>query len=208
MKSLTIAQQSRRPSGLLGHLVAHGMARDTAACNDRALHYLDVQSADRVIEIGSGHGRTIQRIAALAPDGFVAGIDFSSTMHAVATRKNRREIRAGRVHLTLGDSAALPYGDAEFDKALTVHTIYFWVHPAEHLREIARVLKPGGRLVLCFRPNDDGSLQDELPAAVYFLRTTDAVRDLLRTAGFTTVDIETWTNPRRGTPYAYAIAQK
>lgn len=206
MKSLLISRQSRRPSGLLGYLVAHGMARDTAACNDRAVALLDVQPTDRVLEVGSGHGRTVQTLAARAPAGFVAGIDFSPAMHTVATRWNRAAIRAGRVRLHLGDSSALPFRTDEFDKALTVHTIYFWADPALHLGELWRVLRPGGRLVVGFRPNDDGGLAAELPAEVYRLYRRDDAEALLREAGFGAVTIEAWTHKAK--QYAYAVAEK
>jgi ubiquinone/menaquinone biosynthesis C-methylase UbiE len=50
--------------------------------------------------------------------------------------------------LHLADAAALPFPDASFERVLCVNTIYFWPDPARALREIHRVLKPGGRLVL------------------------------------------------------------
>jgi SAM-dependent methyltransferase len=50
--------------------------------------------------------------------------------------------------LHLGSSAALPYGDAVFDRVLALNTIYFWPDPRVDLKEIRRVLRSSGRAVL------------------------------------------------------------
>ena len=58
-----IARQSARPSGLLGRVIAGVMARETADLNERALRLLGPSPFDRVLEVGFGHGRTIERLA-------------------------------------------------------------------------------------------------------------------------------------------------
>lgn len=82
---------------------------------------------------------------------FVAGVDFSETMLHMATRRCAPLVATGRAQLELADSSHLPFPDEHFEKAYSVHTLYFWKDPAEHLREIHRVLRPGGRLALGFR---------------------------------------------------------
>jgi ubiquinone/menaquinone biosynthesis C-methylase UbiE len=178
-----IARQSRRPTGLLGRIIGAVMSYETAAANEEALKLLGLQPADRVLEVGFGHGRTIERAAALVPDGFVAGIDASREMVDMATRRCRWLIEAGRVRLALGDSANIPFADGFFDKACGVHTIYFWADPKSHFRELRRVLREDGRLVLGFRPNADAAFPD----AVYTFYVPDEVRGLLEDCGFTRV---------------------
>ena len=58
-----IARQSARPSGLLGRLIAGIMAKETADLNEHAIRLLAASPPDRVLEIGFGHGRTIERLA-------------------------------------------------------------------------------------------------------------------------------------------------
>jgi len=65
------------------------MSFETAAANDEALKVLGLEPGDRVLEVGFGHGRTIERAAALVPGGFVAGIDTSEEMLQMATRRCR-----------------------------------------------------------------------------------------------------------------------
>jgi ubiquinone/menaquinone biosynthesis C-methylase UbiE len=178
-----IARQSRCPRGFLGRLIGLVMSFETAAANDEALTVLGLEPADRVLEVGFGHGRTIERAANMVPHGLVAGIDASEEMVQMATRRCRHLIEQGRVRLSLGDSACIPYPDQFFDKGYAIHTIYFWDDPQQHLRELRRILRDGARLVLGFRPQEDGGTA-AFPAAVYRFYTTDEVRDLLRAAGF------------------------
>ncbi len=179
-----IARQSGHPSGMLGRILAWIMARETAGLNQRAVELLQLSPTDRVLEIGFGHGRTVQRIAADVPDGRVAGIDVSASMTRVAIRRNRTAIADGRVDLRTGDAAALPFEDAQFDKALSVHTVYFWRDPAACLREIRRALRPGATFVLGFTRKDSPHAQSFV-AEVYRFYEDDEIRQLLVDAGFT-----------------------
>ena len=121
-----IAAQSRCPSGWLGWLIGSLMARETAAANDAVLAVLDLVETDRVLDVGFGHGRTVEQAAAAATRGRVAGIDLSEEMLRLASRRCRRLVAEGRVELRRGDAAALPYPAQAFDKVLSVHTLYFW----------------------------------------------------------------------------------
>ena len=182
-----IALQAGNPSGLLGRLIAWVMAYETAGHNAAAQQALLLEPTDRVLELGFGHGRTLESIARATPEGFVAGVDHSAEMLRVASERCAQLIEAHRVVLTCGDSRALPYPNEHFDKALAVHTIYFWTRPTEHLRELARVLRPGGPLILGFRPKDDPASRD-FPEGVYTFYGRDEVRELLVGAGFVDVD--------------------
>src|SRR5262249_58444169 len=87
--------------------------------------------------------------------GVAAGIDCSEEMPRMAVRRCRRLTDTGRVRLALADGRHLPYRDQCFGKAYTIHTIYFWTDPEQHFRELCRVLRARGRLVLGFRPVRD-----------------------------------------------------
>jgi SAM-dependent methyltransferase len=178
-----IARQSRCPSGFLGRLIGRIMERETAAVNDTALTLLDLDARDRVLEVGFGHGRTIERAAAALEHGVAAGIDCSEEMTRMAVRRCRRLIDTGRVRLARADGRHLPYRDQCFGKAYTIHTIYFWTDPEQHFRELCRVLRAGGHLVLGFRPGGTRGAED-FPASVYSFHTRDQVGQMLLHAGF------------------------
>jgi ubiquinone/menaquinone biosynthesis C-methylase UbiE len=193
-----IAAQARRAQGPLGRLIAFIMAKETAAPNRRAIEALGVLQGDRILDVGCGPGTALTELAAAAPAGHVAGIDPSPLMIKVAQRRNMPLVHSGRVSVTEASATALPFPDRSFDKALCVHVIYFWDDIGPALSEIARVLKPGGRMALLFRSSDDpGSIQS-FPASVYRFRTQLEVEAALTIAGFT-IDSQTMGGPQSPT---------
>ena len=187
-RPLWIAAQGRCPSGLLGHLIAAIMARETAPENCRTLDRLDLAPGQQVLEIGFGHGRTIARAAAEIGAGRVAGIDTSPTMLRQARRRNRAAIRAGQVSLQRSDGTTLPFPADHFDRAYAVHTVYFWPDPAAQFAEVRRTLRPGGRFVLCFRPGEDPGFAAAFPAEVYHIRSSAEIAALLAQSGLSVID--------------------
>lgn len=202
MKSELIARQSRQPSGWLGEIVARVMSLETGAVNRSAVLRLQPAPGEAILEVGCGHGRTLRRVLA-AGASHVAGLDPSDVMVRLASRHLRREIVRGRASVEHGEAARMPFGDARFDAALAVHVLYFWPHPERELREIRRVLRPGARLLLGFRPKDAAALA-AVPASVYTLRSPDEVASLLREAGFENVHAE--LDPRATPPMAWVLA--
>jgi SAM-dependent methyltransferase len=177
----TISAQAARPHGLLGRLLGHLWVHETAALNNQTIALLGVPPGDAVLEIGCGPGRTI---ATLAEHGArVTGVDPSPAMLAQARRRNTRAVHTGQVELLAGHAAALPAPAHSFEFALTVHTIYFWPDLHAGLREIHRVLIPGGRIAIAYRPTELG-LPRRLDPQVYRGPTTDMLTEALRITGF------------------------
>lgn len=188
--------QYRRPTGIVGRIIADRMARQHQQENTWTISLLHVQSTDHILEIGFGPGTTIQRLASLAPEGFVAGIDYSSTMVNLAYKRNIQAIKGGRVDLRQGEVAKLPFAYQSFDKAISIHTLYFWQEPLSALTEVQRVLKTGGLLALTILPKEkwpNGGNGTEL-CHVY---TGNDVVNLLIDAGFSRAHIETGPVPEQ-----------
>lgn len=185
-----IARQGRQPTGLLGSMVARIMSNETAAANDIAIALLKVSPGDRVLDVGTGHGAALATLAALNDPGALDGLDFSPAALKIAQKKNRALLRSGRLHLHQGASDAMPYADQSFDKILTMHTIYFWEDAVPHLAEVFRVLAPGGRFVIGFRPGDDTRAASIFPDNVYAFRTIEDVKKLLEETGFSIAETE------------------
>lgn len=171
------------------------MVRQHQPENAWSVSLLNVQPADHVLEVGFGPGVAIQLLASQAREGKIIGVDYSRTMVRVARRRNIQAVKAGRVDLRYGEATALPCADTLFDKALSIHTLYFWTQPVQALLELQRVLKPGGTLALTFMPREcwpDGAQdhqngQHSTIAGVY---TGTEVVQLMREAGFTHAHVE------------------
>jgi ubiquinone/menaquinone biosynthesis C-methylase UbiE len=137
-----IARELGRPSRITGRVLNLANARG----NKRAIELLDVSPEHRALEVGFGGGLALRKLAARAR--FVAGIDPSESAVRAARRSFRRDIEHGGVQVEEASVDAIPFEADSFDRALTVHTIYFWPDPERGLREILRVMKRGARFVL------------------------------------------------------------
>ena len=184
-----IGGQFRRPTGVVGRIIGGRMAQQHEPENEWTVALLSVQPTDHILEIGFGPGTTIQRLAALASEGEVAGIDFSQTMVRVARKRNAAAIKAGRINLTYGNATNLPYSENSFDKVLSIHALYFWPDPLQALQEIHCVLKPGGMLVLTLLPREKwpGDGMGTPDCRVY---SANDVEKLMLAAGFSSTGIE------------------
>jgi SAM-dependent methyltransferase len=143
-----VLRQCPRPFGLLGEYITFRMNRSHYQLTTWGLTHTTIERDHVLLDIGCGGGRTVQRLADLAPDGKVYGLDISEKSVAVTSRINRRAIREGRVVVKRGSVACLPFPDAAFDRVTAVETHYFWPDLAANLREVLRALRPGGQLVL------------------------------------------------------------
>jgi ubiquinone/menaquinone biosynthesis C-methylase UbiE len=189
-----IASQFRKPSGLLGRLIGNGMARGNEAEARWTIDLLNIQADTRVLEIGFGPGVAIQYAAEQAVEGHVSGIDYSEAMIQIARKRNADAIRTGLVDLTYGDISYLPYEDEAFDRALTIHCIYFWAEPTTCLREVRRVLRTNGVLAITIQPKDKWTRRRP-PDDVFTLYSSSEVAQLLGDAGFRNERVEAYPQP-------------
>ena len=173
--------QFSNPRGFRGRLAGWLMARKNAAMNEKCVEWLAPAPADRVLEIGFGHGRTLGWIAERAPSGLVAGVDPSDEMLRMAGRRNRAAIQSGLVKLALGSAESLPFADGRFDKALAANCVQFWDLPRA-LPELRRVLRPGGVLLLGIRMRE--AKPSRLASPGFSEVQVEALRAPLERAGF------------------------
>jgi SAM-dependent methyltransferase len=181
-----ISDQLSRPSGFAGRVIAAGMNRGNRDFNARAIERLDVGSGTRVLDLGFGGGLTFGPL--LERGARVVGVDRAEDMVAAASSRHRADVDAGRLSLHEGDVLALPLEDAAVDRVLTVNTVYFWPDLAPALREVHRVLAPGGRIVIGIR---DGSVMERVDPVVFTLRPPAEIAAALETAGFTAAEVDT-----------------
>jgi len=101
-----------------------------------------------ILDIGCGGGKTVNTLAKVAPGGKIYGIDYSEGCVAVASKINKKLIDAGRVEILHASVESLPFPDDSFALVTAVEAYYFWPGLVNDLKEIRRVLKPGGSVIL------------------------------------------------------------
>jgi SAM-dependent methyltransferase len=148
--------QVRKPSGALGKRVLHRMNESHSALTDWGLKQVTVPGDGAILDVGCGGGRTVQKLAAMAPEGRVVGVDFSEASVAASRELNAPAIDSGRVRIELASVASLPFPDRDFDVVTAVETHYYWPDLAANLREVLRVMKPGGTLAVISETHRDG----------------------------------------------------
>lgn len=185
-------QQVRKPSGWLGRRVVRAMNLSHATMTDWGLQQVTVPKNAAILDVGCGGGWTVRKLVALAPEGKVVGLDYSSASVAVSRDTNAREIEAGRVQIEQGSVAALPFPDRSYDIVTAVETHYYWPDLSANVREVLRVLKPGGTFILIAETYRGGPFRLLYGLVMPLLRAaflSDAEhRDLLTQAGFTEVE--------------------
>lgn len=141
-------RQHQRPSGWMGRIVLSLMNRRHSKLTDWGLGQISIQERDAILDVGCGGGRTVSKLATAASNGTVSGIDYSEESVAAARRFNQKLIELGRVDIRQASVSDLPFADNGFDLVTAVETHFWWRDIGAGMREIFRVLKPGGRMLI------------------------------------------------------------
>ena len=195
-----IAAQARYAKGPLGRLIAWIMARETWRDNLRAIEALGLESSDQTLDVGTGHGRALSEVAARTSSGLVTGVDPSELMVEIATAHNQSLVGAKRIQVLKANAEKLPFPAKTFDKAMAVHALYFWPRLRASFLEIARVLKPGGRLALLFRSAEDEQAVAAFPSGIYRFPPATEVISALVAAGFSVDRVDSGNGQQRRMP--------
>jgi SAM-dependent methyltransferase len=188
--------QCKKPTGLFGRLTLWRMNKSHSKLTDWGLTHTSVALQFTALDVGCGGGRTISKLAAIAARGKVHGIDYSEESVAASRRYNAQAIRAGRVEIHLADVAKLPFPDNTYGLVTGVETHFWWPDIAAGLREIRRVLKPGGTLILIaevYKGADaftSRMCERNAPITGMKMLARNEHRDLLTSVGFADVQID------------------
>lgn len=181
--------QFGKPTGLRGRLLARGMAWGHRDFYKNTAKALNLKHDDRYLEIGFGSGLFIKKYVSHVSR--IAGLDRSEDMVRLASDINKGLVKSGKAEFKQGDVSSLPWQDNEFSVVVCIETFYFWREPLAALKEIHRVLMPGGRLVVEMGYNKDDGLDHTKHARKFdlILYSDNEMRDLLKQSGFNVVVI-------------------
>lgn len=163
------------------------MEREHRPIAEPALELMNLAPGDQVLDIGCGAGWLVREIAGRVAEGRVAGMDISDEMVRRA-RRGATDLR--NVEFTVGAADSIPQAAASFDKVISVESAYYWPDPALGLKEILRVLRPGGSawvLINYYRDNPHCHQWGEKLAVPTHLLWAEEWAELFRRAGFSAV---------------------
>jgi len=99
-----------------------------------------------VLDIGTGPGVLLVELAKVRPDLSLTGVDLSADM--IATAERNLMPLGGRATARVGDVTSLPFADDSFDLIISSLSLHHWDDPESAAPELARVLRPGGRVYI------------------------------------------------------------
>jgi ubiquinone/menaquinone biosynthesis C-methylase UbiE len=180
----TLAGQLAGPHGLFGRVVARRLNRINAASLQAAVGLLDPRPGSTVADVGFGGGFGLELLAErVGSTGVVHGIDPMQDMVRRAGRRWSALVADGRLVLTVGGMEDPPLERDALDGLITCNTIYFVPDLGAGLAGLARVVRPGGTVVIGMA--DPGYFTTRPFADHGFhIREIDEVATALQTAGF------------------------
>ena len=152
---MSFFENTRKPVGLGGKIMVAMMNLGHSPVARWGLRFLELAPDARVLDCGCGGGANIKRLLKLCPKGKVQGIDYSAVSVEKARKVNAGAIAAGQCTVQQASVAELPFEAEQFDVVTAFETVYFWPELAQNFREVYRVLKPGGTLLICNESNGD-----------------------------------------------------
>lgn len=178
-----IAQQLRKPTGSFASNVGQKMNLVNKPLYDLTYDVIELEENDHILEIGFGTGKFFEKLFDQNVKINVWGLDYSEEMIEMASEAKEEFISNENLNLKLGNSNSIPFADQTFDKVFCNMVIYFWDEPDEHLKEIRRVLKPGGHFYSGLRTRES-MLVFPFVEHGFNLYTADEWKEILNQNGF------------------------
>jgi ubiquinone/menaquinone biosynthesis C-methylase UbiE len=172
-----------------------GMEHDHLPITLPVLEKMHVAPNDNILEVGCGSGWLSVRLAKMAPHGRVVGMDVSDEMVRLARRAS---VDQHNVLYVTGEVGEIPWDSNFFHHAISVESAYYWPDPAAGVKEVARVLRPGGSawtLINYYRDNPHCHQWGPLLAVPTKLLSAEEWSNLFRAAGCAQVTTERIPDP-------------
>ena len=152
---MSFFENTRKPVGFGGKIMVDMMNLGHSPVARWGLRFLELAPDARVLDCGCGGGANIKRLLKKCPQGIVRGVDYSAVSVEKARNLNRTAIQKGRCAVWQGSVEHIIFANDWFDAVTAFETVYFWPDLPQGFREVYRVLKPGGTLLICNESNGD-----------------------------------------------------
>lgn len=180
-------ENAGKPRGFWGKKTMRDMNKSHSDLTDWGLSFLNFEENDVILDIGCGGGRTVQKLASRTK-GKVYGVDHAPTAVTKSLRVNKKAIYKGQVGIVEATVSALPFGVDTFTKVTAIETVYFWPDLVNDLKEIKRVIKKGGSLLITTEARADSAKAKEWVEiqrqSGFFIPSATSLAQAMKTAGF------------------------
>ena len=193
--------QCARPEGFLGRVMLRFMNFGHAPLTNWGLSLVEIHDGWTMLDIGCGGGATLKRLLKRSKGAQVYGIDISEESVAKA-RKVNANVLDRQVFVTQGSAEKLPYDDNKFDLVTAVETVYFWPDLPNCLKEVRRVVKPGGRFAIMVEVLENDSVWTDVVDGMTAY-SPEQLKEMLDKAGFVKTELH-----RRKPSYSTIIGVK
>ncbi len=137
-----------RPEGIMGYFFAESAGEGRKTVLEWGLSNVNINPDFTILDIGCGAGHNIYNLAKQVISGRVYGIDIAEKMVQIASLRNKDYIEMGRVDIKRASVSSLPFEDNTFDLVMSVESINYWINLDIDLKEIYRVLKENGTVLI------------------------------------------------------------
>ena len=183
---MSFFQNTCKPVGLGGKIMVAMMNSCHAALADWGFSHITLSADASVLDVGCGGGANIRKLLKLCPDGHITGADDSAVSVEKSRHVNKKAVLAGRCDVVEGSAADLPFSDGVFDAVTAFETVYFWPGLTDCFREVHRVLKIGGKFLICNESNGEKAEDEKWTKIIdgMTIYTAEQLEDALKQAGF------------------------
>ena len=157
-----------------------------AALADWGFSHITLSADASVLDVGCGGGANIRKLLKLCSDGHITGADYAAVSVEKSRRVNKKAVLAGRCDVIEGSAADLSFSDGTFDAVTAFETVYFWPGLTDCFREVHRVLKTGGKFLICNESNGEKAEDEKWTKIIdgMTIYTAEQLEDALKQAGF------------------------
>lgn len=155
MKYHKLVENAGKPQGFWGKLMLKSMNKGHSKLTDWSLSHIEFQKNYKVLDVGCGGGNTVYKMCQKIGNGKVYGIDYSELCVRKSKKLNEKNLLCSKAKIKQASVSNLPFEDDSLDVVTAVETYYFWPDKVNDIKEIYRVLKIGGKIMLAFEMVED-----------------------------------------------------
>ncbi|MDD3340349.1 MAG: class I SAM-dependent methyltransferase [Lachnospiraceae bacterium] len=189
---MSFFQNTCKPEGLAGKMMVKMMNNGHAQLADWGFSHIKANEDATILDIGCGGGANIAVWLKKCPNGHVTGLDYSEVSVHSSRNKNAVAIEAGRCEIFQGNVLQMQFQNDTYDCISAFETIYFWPEIEKSFKEVYRVLRPGGRFMICNESDGTNPADEKWTKKIEGMKIYDKnqVKSMLTQAGFINIKVD------------------